>query len=198
MPYIEDRLVHDADAHIMETPNWLRDYADPEIRAGIVDPGYVNELRQTGDNEKQLADLANAFSKIAKKHASAEYRENESEEIMNRKNFAATGAFVKEDRPRCLDMIGVASQLLFNTFHNRKLRDWERGDDLDFAYGVARAHNRGMLDFCSVDARLLASCYVPLADFERAEAMAKEALEAGASALLIQSGCPKEIGRAHG
>ena len=29
MPYIEDRLVHDADAHIMETPNWLRDYADP-------------------------------------------------------------------------------------------------------------------------------------------------------------------------
>ncbi|MEY2459439.1 MAG: hypothetical protein QOG30_1269, partial [Acidimicrobiaceae bacterium] len=32
MPYIEGRVVHDADAHIMETPNWLRDHADPGIR----------------------------------------------------------------------------------------------------------------------------------------------------------------------
>ena len=128
MPYIEDRLVHDADAHLMETPNWLRNYADPEIRDRIIDPGYVNELRQTGDNDEQLSDLDRAFEKIAEKHASASYRENESEEIMNRKNFAATGSFVKEDRPRTLDMIGVASQLVFNTFHNRKLRDWEHGD----------------------------------------------------------------------
>ena len=26
MAYIEGRLVHDADAHIMETSSWLRDY----------------------------------------------------------------------------------------------------------------------------------------------------------------------------
>ena len=54
MPYIEDRHVHDADAHIMETPNWLRDYADPSIRDRIPRPGYVNELRQTGNNDGQL------------------------------------------------------------------------------------------------------------------------------------------------
>ena len=35
MPYIEDRLVHDADAHIMETPSWLRAHADPAIRERI-------------------------------------------------------------------------------------------------------------------------------------------------------------------
>jgi hypothetical protein len=29
MAYISDRVVHDADAHIMEPPNWLRDHADP-------------------------------------------------------------------------------------------------------------------------------------------------------------------------
>ena len=197
MPYIEDRLVHDADAHLMETPNWLRNYADPKIRDRIIDPGYVNELRQTGDNDEQLSDLDRAFEKIAEKHASASYRENESEEVMNRKNFAATGSFVKEDRPRTLDMIGVASQLVFNTFHNRKLRDWEHGDDLDFAYGAARAHNRGMLDFCSVDSRLLATCYVPLANFERAQSMAKESLDAGAAALLIPSGCPKGHSTSH-
>lgn len=197
MAYIENRLVHDADAHIMETPNWLRDYADPALRERIVEPGYVNELRQTGDNDNQRSNLDTAFARIEQRHASAEYRAEEEAEIMNRKNFAATGAFVKEDRPRCLDLIGVASQLIFNTFHNRRLHDWEHADDLDFAYGVARAHNRGMVDFCSVDDRLLASCYVPLADFERTKAIALEALEMGAAALLIPSGCPKGHSPSH-
>jgi hypothetical protein len=32
MPYVTGRTVHDADAHIMETPTWLRDHADPDIR----------------------------------------------------------------------------------------------------------------------------------------------------------------------
>lgn len=197
MPYIEGRLVHDADAHIMETPNWLRDYADPSIRERLQRPQYVNELRQTGDNDEQLANLDRAFARIAEEHASAAYRDSEAAEIMNRKNFAATGAFIPEDRPRSLDLIGVASQLLFNTFHNRRLHDWEHTGDLDLAYGAARAHNRGMVDFCSVDPRLLATCYVPLADFARTEAMAKESLEMGASALLVPSGCPKGHSPSH-
>jgi len=190
MPYIENRLVHDADAHIMETPNWLRDYADPAIRERIEPLRYANELRQTSDDANQREDIDATFLRIAKRHGSDEYRADEAAEIMNRKNFAATGSFIAEDRPRALDMIGVASQLLFNTFYNRRLHDWEHQDDLDFSYGVARAHNRGMVEFCSVDPRLLPTCYVPLADFERTEAMAKEALEMGAAALLIPSGCP--------
>ena len=181
----------------METPNWLRDYADPSIRERLQRPQYVNELRQTGDNDEQLANLDRAFARIAEEHASAEYRDSEAAEIMNRKNFAATGAFIPEDRPRSLDLIGVASQLLFNTFHNRRLHDWEHTGDLDLAYGAARAHNRGMVDFCSVDPRLLATCYVPLADFARTEAMAKESLEMGASALLVPSGCPKGHSPSH-
>jgi predicted TIM-barrel fold metal-dependent hydrolase len=201
MPYIEDRLVHDADAHIMESPNWLRDHADPGIRDRIQRPGYVNELRQTVDsdetNESQLRDIDAAFSRLTDKHASSEYRSDEAAQIMNRKNFAATGSFISEDRPRTLDMIGVASQLVFNTFHNRRLHDWEHHDDLDFAYGVARAHNRGMLDFCSVDPRLLPTCYVPLADFDRTRSMAEEALASGAAALLIPSGCPKGHSPSH-
>lgn len=190
MPYIENRLVHDADAHIMETPNWLRDYADPAIRERLEPLRYANELRQTSDDANQREDIDATFLRIAKRQGSDEYRADEAAEIMNRKNFAATGSFIAEDRPRALDMIGVASQLLFNTFYNRRLHDWEHQDDLDFSYGVARAHNRGMVEFCSVDPRLLPTCYVPLADFERTEAMAKEALEMGAAALLIPSGCP--------
>ena len=26
MPYIENRIVHDADSHTMELPNWYKDY----------------------------------------------------------------------------------------------------------------------------------------------------------------------------
>ena len=86
---------------------------------------------------------------------------------------------------------------MFNTFHNRRLHDWEHGDDLDLAYGAARAHNRGMVEFCSVDRRLLATGYVPLADFERAAAMADEAIAMGAAALLVASGCPKGHSPSH-
>jgi predicted TIM-barrel fold metal-dependent hydrolase len=192
MPYATGRVVHDADAHLMEPPTWLRDHADPDVRERIAPLAYTsgNELRQTGDPAEQLADLEAAFDRLAAKHASDEYRATEAEEIMRRKNFAATGSFIAEDRPRALDLLGFSSQLVFNTFHNSRFHAWEHGGDLDLAYGAARAHNRGMVEFCSIDPRLLPTCYVPLADFDRAAAMADEAIEMGAAALLMASGCP--------
>ncbi|MFN3256198.1 MAG: amidohydrolase family protein [Ilumatobacter sp.] len=199
MAYIDRPRVHDADAHIMEPPTWLRDHADPDIRERLAIPSYANELAQTGEagvaavlDDAQLEEI---FARLADRHRSEEFTADEDVEVMNRKNFAATGSFLPEDRPRVLDFIGVDSQLMFNTFHNSRLYQWEHpgpdgGVDLDLAYGAARAHNRGMTEFCSVDDRLLPTCYVPLADFDRASAMATEAIEMGAAALLVASGCP--------
>ena len=199
MPYSEGRVVHDADAHIMETPTWLRDHAEVAFRDRLPVLRYTsgNELRQTGDPAEQLRDLDSAFDRLREKHASAAYRADEEPEIMARKNFAATGSFIAGDRPRALDLLGFSSQLVFNTFHNGRLHDLEHGSDVELAYAAARAHNRGMLEFCSVDPRLLPSLYVPLCDPDRAVATAREALRAGAAALLVASGCPPRYSPSH-
>jgi uncharacterized protein len=199
VPYNSGRVAHDADAHIMETPTWLKDHADPAVRDRIEPLTYPggNELRQTGDPDAQRRNLQASFDRLAALHRSEEYRGREADEIMNRKNFAATGSFIAADRARALDLLGFSSQLVFNTFHNRRLRDWEHSGDLELAYGAARAHNRGMVEFCASDARLLPTCYVPLVDFERARSMAVEAIDMGAAALLVASGCPPTHAHSH-
>src|SRR5439155_21674535 len=116
---------------------------------------------------------------------------------MLRKNWSAMGSFLRDDRPRALDLLGFRSQLVFNTFLNDHLCAAEHKPDPAFVYGVARAHNRAMLDFCSVDRRLLPTGYVPLADFDRARAMAAEVIAAGASALLVPSACPATHSPSH-
>jgi predicted TIM-barrel fold metal-dependent hydrolase len=180
MPYAEHRLIHDADAHVMETPDWFMQYADPEIR-GSLKPLYMSTVRPGEDS---------LIDQFRRKHADPEYRAKDDTEIMLRKNWAATGSFLADDRPRALDLFGFASQLIFNTFANGALCAAEHNGDLALAYGMARAHNRAITDFCRVDQRLLAVGYVPLADFDRAAAMADEALELGCAALMVASACP--------
>jgi uncharacterized protein len=109
---------------------------------------------------------------------------------MLRKNWSAHGSFIREDRAAALDMLGFASQLVFNTFNNNALQEAEHGDDLSLAYGMARAHNRAIVDFCSIDGRLLPVGYVPLADLDSAPRFAAEALAMGCKALMVASACP--------
>ncbi len=187
MPYAEGRVYHDADSHVMETPDWLVPYADPDLRERLR-PLYVATVKP--GEESFIEDLR-------RRHRDPDYRAREADEIMQRKNWRATGSFLKEDRPRALDLLGFSSQLVFNTFLNGYLVRSEHGDDLDFAYGVARAHNRAITDFCAVDPRLLAVGYVPLADFARARAMAGEALAQGCKALMVPSACPEHHSPSH-
>lgn len=187
MAYIEGRLVHDADAHIMETEDFLAAHADPAIR------DRLPRLHMEGLVGSETGKLAQAV----RKHRDPAFRAQDAAEIMLRKNWDATGSFLAQDRPKALDLIGVASQLIFNTFVSDHLQRLERGDDLALVEGAARAHNRAMLEFCNVDARLFPSLYVPLADFDLAERMAREAIKAGARGLLVPSRCPRRHSPSH-
>ncbi len=185
--YAGDRFIHDADAHIIEEPDWMVEYADPGIRERLK-PVFVASVKP---GEESLVDI------WRQRHADPARRAKAEAEIMLTKNWSALGSFIRDDRPRALDLMGFKSQLVFNTFTNDYLFDAEHKDDVEFAYGLARAHNRAMVEFCSVDARLLPTAYVPLADFERAREIAHESLRMGAKALLVPSGCPKGHSPSH-
>ncbi|MET0153582.1 MAG: amidohydrolase family protein [Candidatus Binatia bacterium] len=180
MPYVEDRIVHDADSHVMETPDWLVPYADAQIR------GRLEPLRLSGckPGEETFID------ELRRRHRDPADRQQAEDQLLTRKNWSAMGSFLKGDRPRALDLLGFASQLVFNTFLSDHFVRYEHCRDLDFVYGAARAHNQAIVDFCSADRRLLPVGFVPLADFARARAMAEEAIALGCKAILVSSACP--------
>ena len=186
MPYIENRIVHDADAHTMELPNWFDDYADKNIQKAF---------RERFSGNKGLAQTY--FENIDKDHQTSTYQEKNEEELMIRKNYDALGSFNSKDRSEALDLLGVQSQLVFPTSPNVWLESLEHGDDIDMLYSVAEATNRAQIDFCSDDKRLLPVTYIPLANIDRSIEIAKLAIQSGSSALLIPWACPKNHSTSH-
>src|SRR3954453_4463101 len=145
MAYVEGRLVYDADSHIHEPPGYAEHYADPSIRSELAE--RLATFRRPPVDEE-----------IAKQD-DPEFRAKDAEEILLRKNSLAVGAVIKEDRPHALDLLGFGAQLVFTTTYLDPLREFDVDADVDLAYAMTRAHNRGMVDFCRVDPRLLPVCY---------------------------------------
>ncbi|HWA62680.1 MAG TPA: amidohydrolase family protein [Caulobacteraceae bacterium] len=185
MAYVEGRIVHDADSHLMELPDCLDDYFDPKLKADFhALPYYRNKLGKPGWTDG-----------LRRQQDDPEFRAGDVENLMLRKNYQALGAFRRDDRPRTVDLLGFASQLVFTTFclGNFALDD----TNPELAYAAATAHNRMMTDFCAVDRRLLATAYVPLTDFARARACAREAIDMGAKALMVASKSPRTHSPSH-
>ena len=117
---------------------------------------------------------------------------------MDRKNFAATGSFIAEDRGRALDLLGFASQLIFNTFHNSPavrmgaLRRRRTGDRRGPC--AQPGDDRVLLQRIRV---CCPRCTCRWLDLERAGDLAEEAIEMGAAALLVASGCPPTHSPSH-
>lgn len=186
MAYIENRLVHDADSHLMELSDCLNPYFERDLLQRFLE--HPNVGVQVGNRQ--------AVEEARKRQEDATFRASAEAQIMLRKNYDAHGAFLQADRPAAVDHIGVASQLVFTTFCLGNF-GFDQSGDKALCYGAAMAHNRMMTDFCSVDRRLLATAYVPLEDFEEAERTARAAIEMGAKALMVPSWCPQNHSPSH-
>ncbi len=183
MPYAEGRTYYDADSHLMELSDWLVQYADPSVRDRIrpLALGGAGALAEQAvrDAEQRRGDDAAAAALAAN--------------VMGAKGWGALGAFDPGERSRALDLLGFEAQLVFSTFAATQFAT----DDVDVLYGGARAHNRGIADFCSDDARLLAVGYVPLDDPERAREEVEYAINAGCGAILVPSAPPRDKSPTH-
>jgi predicted TIM-barrel fold metal-dependent hydrolase len=184
MAYVEGQTVHDADSHVMELPGTVNRYLDPRFRDAFAE--------KTGRKDV----LPEWFARAAEKQQDPEFRAGAEANILLRKNYEALGAFRADDRPKTLDYLGFTSQLVFTTacLSNFGL---EQMGEVELAAEAARAHNRMMTEFCSVDRRLLATGYVPLIDRKRAPEIAREAIRLGAKALVVPSRHPPGFSPSH-
>lgn len=184
MPYVEGQTIHDADSHVMELPGAILPYVDPAQREAFAE----KTAKRTA-----LADWADKARRL---HDDPEFRAGDEANLLLRKNYQALGAFRNADRPRALDLLGFASQLVFTTDALGNYGLEERGE-VELALAGARAHNRMMAEFCSVDRRLLATGYVPLIDRARAPEIAREAVAMGCKGLIVPSRHPKGHAPSH-
>jgi predicted TIM-barrel fold metal-dependent hydrolase len=174
------RPFYDADSHIMELPNFLIDYADPDIRDRLRPVSYQASLV----TDEEVEAIVSNGSKHTALHVEAQVALGD-QLIAESKEIQALGAFDRDDRSVALDMLGFKKQLVFATHSvvtpfsaSTKLTD-------DVRYGATRAHNRAMCDFVANDDRLMGVAVIPLNDPELALAEVDFVIEAGLEAVWV-------------
>lgn len=187
MPYVENRIVHDADAHTMEPPEWLDEFGSKAVA------DYARAHFSIGDDERVFAEI----DRCRGLQSDAEFRASAHDEVMLRKNYRAHGAWDRADRSESLDFLGFASQLVFPSMPNTLLEDMEHTAPAALTYEVASAANRAQIAFCADDPRLLPVAYIPFQDLDLAAPCATEAIAEGAAALLIPNRMPALHAHSH-
>jgi len=192
MPYAPNsRPFYDADSHIMELPDFLTSYADPNIRGDIPEVSYSASIV----TDEEVAQIMAQGGKHSDEHVRAQV-ELGDKLIESSKEIQALGAFNAADRTTAMDLLGFKKQLVFAThsvafpFHPSSKKPSK------LRYGAARAHNRHMADFCADDSRLMGVGIVPLDDPEFAIREVEWAIDNGLESIWIPHRAP--IGRAPG
>lgn len=179
------RAIYDADSHVMELPNFLRDFADPHLREEIALVNYSASLV----TDEEVAEIMRQGGRHSPAHVAAQIALGD-QLIARSKEIQALGAFDADERSVAMDMLGFRKQLVFAThsvaqpFHpGSKLR-------VDLRYGAARAVNRHMAAICGHDARLMSVGIVPLDDPAAAIAELDHALGLGHQAIWVPHRAP--------
>jgi predicted TIM-barrel fold metal-dependent hydrolase len=184
MAYVQGRIAHDADSHVMETREWLDAYIDPEFK------GRVRQLYGEGPSRIDTL-LEEAKRRKTDKDADAKAAENP---IAGPKGWSAYGAFDPAERSKVLDNLGFASQLVFPT---SGIGQATRGKDEAVRYAASRAYNRAIAAFGAKDKRLIGVAYVPLDNPALALSGVREALGEGCGAIMISAAAPGDRSPGH-
>ncbi len=175
MAYAADRVYLDADSHVMERPDFIREFADASIRDrlapidggnGMTDADWAAATSRAAHPADVVADLVGLGDGL----------------IAGPKGYDALGAFHTGERSRALDLLGFERQLVFSTFSGEQT--FAPGD-VELEYGAARAHNRAMAAFCGDDPRLSGVAMLPLDDPDRAVGEVEHLLELGLAAAWV-------------
>ena len=178
MTYAGDRLIYDADSHLMEFANFLTAHADPGMRdvvpslkdslSGQFDP-HDKSGRQghTPETVARLLELGDRLTRGPKWHD-------------------ALGAFNGAEHGLALDLLGFRRQVVFSSFCARVIFEAPPAS----RYAIARAHNRGMAAFCGADRRLIGVAMVPLDEPDLALKEIAAAAREGLGAVWIAADAP--------
>jgi predicted TIM-barrel fold metal-dependent hydrolase len=176
----EHRAFYDADSHIMELPDFLQKYADPELRADIPAVSYSASLV----TDEEVAEIMSRGGHHSKEHV-AELVGLGDRLIELSKEIQALGAFDSHERSQAVDMLGFKKQLVFSTHSPAMPFSPSAKISPTLRYGATRAHNRHMIDFCSNDDRLLGVAIIPLDDPQLAMAELDFVIENGIKAVWV-------------
>jgi uncharacterized protein len=183
MTYAGQRTILDADSHVMELADFLDDFIDPTQR---------DRLRRRG-MEALTPVLEDALASAEARRSDPVRAAEAEDRLLDDKGWHAMGGFDPAERGRVLDLLGFRSQLVFATFATSMFT----GKDVERLYAGSAAQNRAMVNFCSVDDRLLAVGFVPLVDPPRAAALAVEAIESGCAAMMVPSTAAGSLAPTH-
>jgi predicted TIM-barrel fold metal-dependent hydrolase len=178
MSYAGERLILDADSHLMELPDFLIAHADKadlslmptlgEIAVGQFDPSeHVGKRGHAPATVERLVQLGDNLTRGPKWHD-------------------ALGAFSGTERTLALDLLGFQRQVVFSSFCARPTFE----APLEARYPIAKAHNRAMAAFCHADKRLIGVAIAPLDEPDLAIAEIDRASEMGLGAIWISADAP--------
>ena len=173
MTYATDRPYYDADSHIMETRDWVANFADANILAKLPEMSLVKSGTKSFDIISQA---------VQKQKLRAAEQTKPADVVKGLKGWNAPGAFDATERKAALDDLGFQKQLVFSTFAGSQYLQHE---DMEVRYGGIRAHNRAMAAFCGDDPRLIAVGQVSLGDPQRCIEELREGVRLGCKAFWI-------------
>ena len=177
MAYADDRTYLDADSHLMELPEFLRSHADSGVRDRLPEIDFASGGRSADNVVEAGRTGAHSPETVAELVALGD------DLIRGPKGYHALGAFNAAERTAALDLLGFDRQFVFATFSAGVVFDPKL--ELDVRYGAARAHNRGMAEFCAGDDRMIGVAALPLDDPQLAIKELSYGLELGLGAMWV-------------